>query len=98
MFSARRLATSMQDFSFRQRIRSYGTTSSFDGPKTVGAQNPCFFRCAEKIYGSGVFSARRADISRMPGGWPSLHAGFSRRKCTRASNDGSLLAILELKS
>jgi hypothetical protein len=36
-------------------------------------------RFAEKKHVFWVFSARSADFSRMSGGWPSLHGGFSRK-------------------
>ena len=37
------------------------------------------------------FSARSAEFSRMSGGWPSLHGGFSRRNFSRTSESDSLL-------
>jgi hypothetical protein len=41
----------------------------------------------------GSFSARSADFSRMSGGLPSLHGGFSRRNFTRTSKSDSLLGV-----
>jgi hypothetical protein len=52
-------------------------------------------RFAEKNTYFALFSARSADFSPAAagsGGWASLHGGFSRRKSTRTSKSGSLLA------
>jgi hypothetical protein len=59
--------------------------------------NPPFRQAAgtplrgEKTRILGLFSARSADFSRMSGGLPSLHGGFSRRNSTRTSKSDSLL-------